>query len=562
MEEVDNIIIDSLRHMDCNIDSSIDSLKQFDAEMVVEAVSTCLEAILPGQKFTKKLPPSMSFKLKIASSLAEQIKELGFRGDMGYQTILYCNEVEIRRVLMFLIERLPRDTNKATQIEQTGYVPKLVKRIEDSLRLSFKQTWLPSSLFNNGVRHCEDDVIVQTLGNCAPLKAVNLQIPDTQNNLDEVLKEYWIRDVNDVTRQCDREKLIPSLLYNDCEFSSEESIVKMILQNSSHKSNIVNLVNADLNVMVKENTLQGCFKTTETENECEVKIKNLVKDIDEDKIKYKELQEEANKLELSLSQVLSMKNQEQDLLKDSANKVKLKTKTIAIISKEENLQKLRYLVENGTDRLVDLANQWNEVRTPLLEEFKSLQNTLTSEEIKQQEDTSKLNYLKESYKNLAKDFKEKEELEQNLIEKIKQVSKNNNRVSYTRRILEIVSNIKKQNVEIQKVLKDTREVQKEINTLSGQVERSFTLSDELIFQDAKEDETARKAYKLLAALRDECSGILKAVEDLGLSERESRNLQEQVETEKVKDIGKKLERVNQDLEQMKKETNILLKGNQ
>lgn len=57
-----------------------------------------------------------------------------------------------------------------------------------------------------------------------------------------------------------------------------------------------------------------------------------------------------------------------------------------------------------------------------------------------------------------------------------------NRSAYTRRILEIVGNIKKQNEEIQKILKDTREVQKEINTLNGQIDRSFTLSDEMIFR--------------------------------------------------------------------------------
>lgn len=56
------------------------------------------------------------------------------------------------------------------------------------------------------------------------------------------------------------------------------------------------------------------------------------------------------------------------------------------------------------------------------------------------------------------------------------------RAAYTKRILEIIGNIRKQNDEIQKILKDTRQIQKEINILSGQVDRSFTDSDELIFQ--------------------------------------------------------------------------------
>lgn len=55
------------------------------------------------------------------------------------------------------------------------------------------------------------------------------------------------------------------------------------------------------------------------------------------------------------------------------------------------------------------------------------------------------------------------------------------RSAYTRRIYEIIGNISKQNNEIQKILKDTRALQKEIKTLTEQIDRSFTLADELLF---------------------------------------------------------------------------------
>jgi iron uptake system EfeUOB component EfeO/EfeM len=48
--------------------------------------------------------------------------------------------------------------------------------------------------------------------------------------------------------------------------------------------------------------------------------------------------------------------------------------------------------------------------------------------------------------------------------------------------MEIIGNICKQKEEIDKVLKDTKELQKEINNLTGQLERSFTVADELIFR--------------------------------------------------------------------------------
>lgn len=76
-------------------------------------------------------------------------------------------------------------------------------------------------------------------------------------------------------------------------------------------------------------------------------------------------------------------------------------------------------------------------------------------------------------------------------------------------------------------------------------------------QDAKHDETARKAYKLLAQLRDDCSSIIKAVTDLGAVEREYRNLQEQIDSETAKESAVKLERVNKDLQEIRKETESL-----
>lgn len=91
----------------------------------MSAVSVCLEAICPDTKFPNKLPASMSMRLKLATQLADHIKQLGYRSDMGYQTILYCNEVEVRRVLMFLVERLPREASKTAITEELGKINSL-----------------------------------------------------------------------------------------------------------------------------------------------------------------------------------------------------------------------------------------------------------------------------------------------------------------------------------------------------------------------------------------------------------------------------------------------------
>ena len=53
---------------------------------------------------------------------------------------------------------------------------------------------------------------------------------------------------------------------------------------------------------------------------------------------------------------------------------------------------------------------------------------------------------------------------------------------YTRRIVDISAKVRKQKEEIDRVLADTRTIQKEINTLSGKLERTFTVVEGLAYK--------------------------------------------------------------------------------
>ena len=62
------------------------------------------------------------------------------------------------------------------------------------------------------------------------------------------------------------------------------------------------------------------------------------------------------------------------------------------------------------------------------------------------------------------------------------MNKGQNRSSYTKRIMEIVNNISKQKDGIAVILADTQLVQREINQLSGKLDRLFIVVDEQIFK--------------------------------------------------------------------------------
>lgn len=122
----------------------------------------------------------MAMRLKTASYLAEQIKDIGYREEIGYQTILYFNETEIRRLFIFLIEKLPKDNGSTIQSEEVGYTLKLLSDIKKKLKPS--SVWVPSSLHNKGTISNETDVNVRSYGHSCQLSLKKLRIPSSIHN--------------------------------------------------------------------------------------------------------------------------------------------------------------------------------------------------------------------------------------------------------------------------------------------------------------------------------------------------------------------------------------------
>lgn len=231
---------------------------------------------------------------------------------------------------------------------------------------------------------------------------------------------------------------------------------------------------------------------------------------------------------------------------------------------EENAKKLEMRLANAQQKMVKLQEEWNAVRMPLEEEIRAasakedvksgvvdrLTEDLTNVSgkcLKLKEDVAeKDGSLKAIGKQLEAAFPKGEEEEN---EKRKAVSRN----SFTKRILEIVHNIKKQKTELDRIIADTKELSKTVNSLEGKLDRSFSLADELVFKDAKKDEAVRKAYKLLAALHETCGALIGVVDEIGATLRGKRDKEDEVEREEQLEMESNLEKITKDLESMKKE---------
>ncbi|KTF88513.1 hypothetical protein cypCar_00033817, partial [Cyprinus carpio] len=146
MEEVDRILIHSLRQAGTDIDEDVQSVKQFTSELIVEAVVKCLRVIDPalGNGLSHLLPPGMSARFRLGMSLAQACQDVGFKGEIGYQTFLYSNEPEIRSLFMFLVEKLPRESADASD-QPAGKSALLQRSIAAQIKAQLSVPWLPPS---------------------------------------------------------------------------------------------------------------------------------------------------------------------------------------------------------------------------------------------------------------------------------------------------------------------------------------------------------------------------------------------------------------------------------
>ncbi|MGH0129694.1 UNVERIFIED_CONTAM: hypothetical protein FKN15_069213 [Acipenser sinensis] len=238
--------------------------------------------------------------------------------------------------------------------------------------------------------------------------------------------------------------------------------------------------------------------------------------------------------------------------------VRVKKRTIELLpDAENNLPKLQVLVEGSAKRIVNLASQWEKHRAPLIEECRKLKELWGSRELESTRRVDELRSLHDKIRQAADEARKKEDLYRQLLTEFENLPGDVSRSAYTQRILEIVGNIKKQKEEITKILSDTKDLQKEINSLTGKLDRTFAVTDELVFKDAKRDESVRKAYKYLAALHENCTQLIQTIEDTGTIMREIRDLEEQIETENGKKTVSNLEKILEDYKAIRQENSAL-----
>uniref|UniRef100_A0A1A8GHT4 Coiled-coil domain-containing protein 22 n=1 Tax=Nothobranchius korthausae TaxID=1143690 RepID=A0A1A8GHT4_9TELE len=627
MEEVDKILIYALRQVGTLLSEEINSMKQFSSELIVEAVVRCIRVIDPGLggALPTLLPPGMSARFRVGMSLAQACQDVGFKGEIGYQTFLYSHESEIRSLLMFLVEKLPRESAEASD-QPTGKSAVLQRSIAAAIRSQLAISWVPPNC--RLPLHCE----AQNQGALHSLHVLPLSVPHGAKGFDRKhLKEAmdYRRDVlPPVTAQISsRASLVASILEQhttelsaaqewDNEWKSQGLLSRLTPQD--YRSRKLARLHKRIEEQLRSATApspDGAFGVSRSTSELSELLQTFRGSAPSDDILSKgthfthtqkfsftpettaivtspvlagrqtegdvqlRQQEEIAALQQQFQQLCSdvdqlaaeMKHagvtnaQVLDELKqrelgnvEMEEKLQVKRKTISLLPDADgNLLKLQTQVEASAQRVVNLASQWEKHRAPLIDEHRRLKEICSNKDLESSRKLSEIKSLHEKIRVSTEEAKKKEESYKQLVTELESLPKDVSRSAYTQRILEIVGNIKKQKEEITKILSDTKELQKEINSLTGKLDRTFAVTDELVFKDAKKDESVRKSYKYLAALHENCNQLIQTIEDTGTILREIRDLEEQIETENSNKSVSNLQRILDDYKAIRQENAAL-----
>uniref|UniRef100_H2RV51 Coiled-coil domain-containing protein 22 n=1 Tax=Takifugu rubripes TaxID=31033 RepID=H2RV51_TAKRU len=612
MEEVDGILIHALKQVGTEVSEDIGSIKQFSSELMVEAVVRCIRAIHPGLGATlpTSLPPGMSARFRVGMSLAQACQELGYKGEIGYQTFLYSNETEIRSLLMFVVEKLPRERSENLD-QPTGKMLLLQRAVAAAIRAQLAAPWLPPTcrlplqqdLQGPGPWHrFHSQPLVWPRGPEGPgeqlQKGASLPLqPSGFSNL----KDHQRSFLRPVTAQLShRASAVASILERhtaeltaaqewDSEWNSqgllsrlspqdyrsrkltrlhkriEEQLRSAVLppSKSASTSDLSEVLQAfrgsapSDGVLAKGTHFTHSQKFTFTREDAaaatdsstvgvqserdgelqqqvlmslQQQLQHLHGDVDQ-------LTGDMKRVSV-LSQVLNELKQRNLGNSEKEEKMEMKKKAIDLLpDADNNLVQLQLVVETSVKRVVNLAAQWEKHRAPLIQEHRRLKEMCSNHHVR----------LHTHIRTFS----------QSQVAQVDRLPQEASRSAYTQRILEIVSNIKKQKEEITKILMDTKHLQKEINSLTGKLDRTFAVTDEMVFKDAKKDESVRKSYKYLAALHENCNQLIQTIEDTGTILREIRDLEEQIETENGNKTVANLERILEDYRAVRQENSAL-----
>lgn len=516
MDQVDQHILDVCKQLECSFVEEHDSLANFSTENTVEFLIRCLWSITPStvkEIPSCKLPPSISSRFKLASLIAEKLQEAKVAGGYGYQTLLYGNVTDLRKIFLDVIEKLPRKQDAEEEKPCDDSILALAAHYAGE-----RELWVPEFCRRMKMRHdgrfwCPGE------GDGDLFPFWNMK-GDLWSAVKEEESRSWIAGL----------------------IRSEEAAVGVTEEGKRVTGKPPLAPKPPL--PPKPST-----KASPEENEREAKIASA-------RAKLAELlQANDTKRKTIVEAHLRIKKQGKEIekLKPTAERERL----LALLTNPvEGKEQILNHLSAADSRVADLEAQWEEVRAAKQRELDSLraEKGISGKIDKMLKEIAD---KKEEIKAIAEQKEYSNILKEKLAARVAKMGDDTvNRDAITKRIFEMTASLKKQKEELNKVLQENSAIQKEMSWISQSLYRSFNIIEETLYRDT-ESYKGEQAYRLFGRINVKCNSSMEFIEKNGALLRQIEHATDQLEIERQKNYSSQLERILRDLESVQQENRSL-----
>ncbi|KAK9156377.1 hypothetical protein Sjap_003857 [Stephania japonica] len=500
MEEAQAILLNSLQSSGVSIPSNLNSIRELSPGDLVTICSQSLHLIDGSISIRASLPESVAERFKTCSEICSAIQSLGFIGELSFHQFLYPSEEDSYKLLRFLLERLSvtSEDEKAMGDEVKGKVlvgdhTKIdAYDVNSRLKLLKLETEIAGSDFPfTYVSKLHDEVASRT-----KLESSEHSL-STGKDAEGAISESV--DLGSNTLGND-ECVTPEIDGNVTEF--QQKLVS--LQEQSSEVGMIRNAIEDIKSQKELLKQQLAEKTLEV-----VHLENM------------------NELLQTVVEMASDDQRPIDCRVEEINR-QVEMKMVIILELGSRLQRVSVLpMEEKKGFLEELVN----IKKPRVQDVELEIKAIHSEIQKRDEEHSKL------------------------VAELQKQPKVASRKSYIERIREITKNSRKQDVDIERILRDTRELLIDSNSIHERLHRTYAVVDETVFREAKNDPVRRQAYRVLTSIHETFEQISDKVLATDRVRRDVTELESKLTTMSSRSLN--IDKLEADLESIRKENQLL-----
>uniref|UniRef100_A0A6A7G438 Coiled-coil domain-containing protein 22 homolog n=2 Tax=Hirondellea gigas TaxID=1518452 RepID=A0A6A7G438_9CRUS len=617
MDEVDKIIISSLNMLGCDLESEITSLSQFGLQEVVVGVVYCLHVVSAERcgQLSHKLPQNMAQRFRAAALIAQEVKSLGYHGDLGYQSLLYPNEVDIRRLFSFLLEKLPKDSADLNAEPLSG-AGLLLASARKQLRSQVSRPWLPphcrAALLKRRhqqqqqqdqqhllaplgeTRHLHPYQALHLLDVCNKIEQENNRSKDSKERTGNSKASNVVSSSTDeptgvcIKKIADNQRiLLCSLLASHARQLQLAQMLPSITaiitsgtaaDDSSTKGldpltseQFLNVPSPSTDSLVTPLSPLSPMSNLSPVSPAEAEGPEVSKEKKREE-GVKDLQASLEKLELQKQERLQLVQHQKEQLEKLSSELQLSRdaeyqlqeelvslqRTLELLpSLQENRARLEAVITSSDTKMSKLKHQFTAHCTPLQHSIEELGRQIHAQQGEHEVLSAEVQSLRQKRQGVLQEAPTIHAQTQLLTEKLQTRGQAVARSVYTKRILEMTAAVHQQRQVTESVLLEVRKLQKEINSIAGKIDRSFTVIEEVSYKASWSNNSSTGLYRRVISLHDSCSSIVNVIRETGATKRQVAELKEQVMLEGRRETAKALAKLQEDLAAVKQENTAI-----